>query len=191
MSTYSRAALSRPSRVTPRLARIEYDVRSPWRLPDQRHDGHAHVERLQRAVDAAERHRVEHEVDERDSAPGFPRRRGPAAGRCSAVRGDAAGREQAQIRARSAGLTGENASIARGTRASTSRHSARQRRDSFSGLTNAPMTTASGGDAQRRAVERMLGAPARRAGTDRRSRPSAAASRSGTPGSRAGRRSDR
>jgi hypothetical protein len=39
-----------------------------------------------------------------------------------------------------AGFTGEKASRARGMRASTSRHNARQRRDSFMPATNAPMT---------------------------------------------------
>ena len=42
-------------------------VRSPLAVPaaDERHDRHAHVERLERPVDAAVGHRVEHEVDDR------------------------------------------------------------------------------------------------------------------------------
>ena len=45
---------------------------------------------------------------------------------------------------RSAGCVGEKARRARGSRASTSRQSTRQRRDSFIGVTNAPITIASG-----------------------------------------------
>ena len=64
---------------------------------------------------------------------------------------------------RSADCSGENAKRARGTRSSTSRHSARQRRDSFIGVTNAPITNASAG-----MPERLRGRTGPSAGATRR-----------------------
>ena len=55
-------------------------------LADERDDRHAHVERFQRAVDAAVGHRVEHEVDDAVARLVLRRRRVPAAGRSRAPR---------------------------------------------------------------------------------------------------------
>ena len=180
MSTYSRSAL----RHRLRHAEVREDrERRPLAvaLADERHDRHAHVERLQRAVDAAEGHRVEHEVDQlvarlvlRVVAP--LRQEEEPVGRDARRRG-----EPRHTSRGTPDSPARKTSRARGMRSSTSRQSPRQRRDSLSGVTNAPIRIASAATAERRAVERMRRRRRRRADTDRRSRPSAAASRSGTP----------
>ena len=119
-------------------------IRAAFAVPlaDERHDRHAHVERLERAVDAAEGHRIEHEVDEFVARLVLfvvaPLRQEEHPLRRDARRGGDPGVDRTQR-----GRVGENASFARGMRASTSRHRARQRRDSLRPVTKAPMTIAS------------------------------------------------
>ena len=128
-------------------------------LADQRDDRHAHVERFERAVDAAERHRVEHEVDELVARLVLARRRAPAARSRGAPARCRLPRRCGHSASRNAGFVGENASCARGMRASTSRHRRRQRRDSLSAVTNAPIRIAS---AAMPSVARWNGCVARR-----------------------------
>ncbi len=123
----------------------ENRIRRPLAMPlaDQRDDGYAHGERLHRAIDPAVGQRIEHEVDQRVARLVF-------------VFVAALRQEQQAIRERCLlpPPSAHRAGAARGcwvkTRASrparaarTSRHNARQRRDSLSGPTNAPMTMAS------------------------------------------------
>ena len=132
ISTYSGPLFATVS-VTPRLREDGIAGALAVPLADERHHRHSHVERLERAVDAAERHRDRARNRRARNAPDFPRRRGPAGRTARRSGGDSGGAGELADRApRAAGLAGENASFARGMRSSTSRHSARQRRDSLS-----------------------------------------------------------